>query len=188
MAKTDLIPIRVKIRHGKHPETGKTQHLYPDFNSLPAAVRDDMDWSEYIDIAGTGWMYDKVCGHYETDAESPETGVWIGCIGVPKPFADAADAAFADVEVINETTLEDFYNNRHAVKFAEVEVDDRAIAYVNELRAQGVTETDPRIAKAIDPDDQTPGLSRNKKKTWALRKQTEGLEIHASKRKALGPS
>lgn len=183
MAKTDLIPLKIKIRYGKDPQTGRTAHLYPDFNSLPEALREGMDWSEFIDAHGTGWLYDQVAGHFDVDAESPENGVLIGCVAVPKAFADAANAAFDDVEVVDETELERFHDERVTVNRLDVRIDDQALRYVDELRRQGVPDTDERIAKIVDPDDPTPGLVKDKKKKWADKKVKEGLTIHATKSK-----
>ena len=57
----ELVPIKVKILLNE-----KRQHKFPDFNALPADVRQGMDWAHFIDAYGTGWHYDKVCGHHRS--------------------------------------------------------------------------------------------------------------------------
>lgn len=185
MAKFNLVPIRVKIRHGV--KQGRAQHIYPDFNQISAQKRGNMDWCYFIDAHGTGWHYDRLSGIGEVDSINPDPDVWYGCICVPEDFANEAASLFPnDVEIIDEDTFEDFYDNRHAVFFPEEIVDEDAVKQVEQMRTLGVSDSDSRIAKALDPNDPTPGIRKNPRRRWKDFKQKSGITIKSSLRSKIG--
>ena len=175
----DLVPLKVKIGLRE-----KGFAKYPDFNSLPLSVRGDMDWAEYIDAYGSGWLYDD-CGHKEEEIrgdewDSPIGQQW-GVILVPKPFADAAILAFPnEVEKMDQTRTETFYNNYHARKQPENIVDEEALKPFETKVKLGVpltTKEQLDMNKALDPNDPTLGVTKNLRKTWADFKVLKGIKI-----------
>jgi len=183
----ELVPIRVKIRHGI--VDGRLQHVYPRFNLLDPSVRGDMDWSYFIDQAGTGWHYDKLSGIGETDAENPDPDVWWGCIAVPKPFAVAAVARFPDdVETLTEAEFEAFYDQRAHAHESELQADSEALSALKAREDLG-EDVSAEKAAALDPDDPTPGVRRNTSKTWAGYKAKRKIAIDKdfAKAEVVGP-
>lgn len=167
----NVVPIKVKI--GKKPDG---TCLYPDFNQLACVQASGADWSHYIDTYGQGWQYDGKCGHDEIDAESPE-GVWYGLILIPAIFATEATAMFpAEVSVLTEAQCESFYNGRHAVYFPDEEIDITILEGIKIKQDLGLALT-PNQTKALDPDDDMPGIRKNKKKTWTDFKALRNLTV-----------
>ena len=60
-----LVPLLVKITLGPNGHA-----KYPAFNTLAVVQASGLDWSKYIDVHGSGWLYDSV-GHRES---SPPRG------------------------------------------------------------------------------------------------------------------
>lgn len=126
-----LVALRIKI--GRKFEGRQMVNSYPAFNSLPANVRGDMDWSHYIDQF-TCWHYDKKSGFGEQDDYNPSTQIQYGVFCVPPPFAEAALAAFPDtVEQLSEEEFVEFYDSRAHEHESEVRYDEGAL---NGLRAR----------------------------------------------------
>lgn len=172
----NLVPIKVKI--GIDPKTGYAK--YPSFNDLDSSVREDMDWSAFVDARGLGWHYDRCCDHKTDTPESPY-GQQFGVLVVPKGFADAALSKFSEeVSVLDEAELADFYDN-HAHKHEPDEiVDDLALKPYETKERLGVALTTEEVAlrlKALDPLDDTPGIRKNKQKKWEDFKRVVGVEI-----------
>jgi hypothetical protein len=175
----DLVPIKVKI---ELQEKGRAK--YPDFNSLPGGIRNNMDWSEYIDAYGSGWLYD-CCGHKEEQMDGDEwdspLGQQWGVILVPKNFADGAVIAFPnECEKIDDARCQVFYDTRHARDFPEENVNEEALKQFEVKERLGVTltpEEETRKAKALDPNDPEPGIKKNERKTWAGYKNLTGTKI-----------
>jgi hypothetical protein len=183
MAITDLIPIKVKILKGV--KNGKAQHIYPDFNLISSEIREGMDWSDYFDYKGIGWHYDKLSGFGEVDAVNPDPDVWYGCTCVPKAFADSAVTLFPSiVTIINESDFEVFYNDRAHVHEPTEIIDTDKLQAIKARRDLGLQDT-PEILKALDPNDPTSGVVLNKNKTWELFKSRKGLQIDATRAKAI---
>lgn len=191
MDKQSLIPLKVKIKYGnvtkynqrKGVET-KPQHIYPDFNQISEIIRGNLDWSTYIDTYGSGWIYDKLSGIGEVDTENSDPTVWNGLLMVPKDFADEAVRLFPDTcSIEDEDEAERFYNERSAVTQPSEVSDQKELLRVQVLLQSGVPATDPRISKALDPDDPTVGVKRNTDKTWEGFKSKRGMTIDESKKK-----
>ena len=180
----DLVPIKVTI--GLRPNG---HAAYPEFNNLvPAADRDEMDWSHYVDKFG-GWQYDKLAGHKEDDpAAGSPLGVQHGVLLVPKAFAVAALAS-PDVSELAEAELVTFYNTRAHAHEPDVAADQSALEEIKNLRDRADTvpekpltvEELQRIAKAYDPDDPEPGLKRNPNKNITRFKAKMGVTIVRSR-------
>ncbi len=121
----NLIPLKIKIL--RKFKNGQMTNDYPDFNSLPGSVRDNMDWSCYIDQF-VSWQYDKKSGFGEADAYNDDPTCQYGIFCVPQAFADAAIAAFPGrVEQIDEATLESFYENRAHESEPELNYDETVL-------------------------------------------------------------
>ncbi len=126
-----LVALRIKI--GRKFEGRQMVNSYPAFNSMPANVRGDMDWSHYIDQF-TCWHYDKKSGFGEQDDYNPSTQMQYGVFCVPPAFAETALAAFPEqVEQISEEEFAEFYDSRAHEHEPEVRYDEGAL---NGLRAR----------------------------------------------------
>ncbi len=127
----ELVALKIKIL--RKVVGTSTVNDYPDFNSLPAALRDDMDWSNFIDQFA-GWQYDRESGFGESDAFNPDPKVQYGVLLVPQDFADAAMAAFPTrVVQLDEADLQSFYDQRAHVADPEIKYDE---AVLGGLRAR----------------------------------------------------
>lgn len=164
----DLVPIKIKIGL---KENGQAQ--YPNFNQLTAVG--GMDWSKYIDVNGSGWLYD-CCGHKEQEVGSPMGQQW-GVILVPKVFADEAVAAFpSEVTKLTEVEVSDFYDNKHAKDFPDEEIDNDILQGIKLKQDLGQQLTLQQV-KALDPDDDTPGVRKNKRKVWTDYKALKAIKV-----------
>ncbi len=150
--------------------------LYPDFNALPSV---EGDWSIWIDMNGPGWLYDKLTGHKDDTIASPFGQQW-GVILAPEAFVDEAVAAFpAACSRVTEAELDTFYTEQ----IAPMEDDDRrdegvlsGFAALKQLSPNDAG-LDARIAKALDPDDPTPGIRGNPRKDWATFKAAQNITV-----------
>ncbi|MCP3684639.1 MAG: hypothetical protein GY861_18385 [bacterium] len=167
----------IKVKIGKKPNG---HHLYPSFNDLQCVKDSGMDWSKYVDVEGLGWHYDKVSGHAEETADSPRGQQW-GVLIIPEAFADQAVAAFPDtVSEIDETALEDFYDNKAHAHEPDERISEKILTAIKMKQDLGLDLT-PNQEAALDPDDDTPGITKNKNKKWADKKAGCGATIKAKK-------
>jgi len=174
----ELTAIKVKI--GTR-ENGEADH--PDFNSLQIVKDSKMDWAYYIGKFGSDWIYDKKCGHKESDAESPK-GIQWGCLCIPDEFAKQAVAAMPDIiEIIDESTLEIFHNERCTHDLARTTVDEKILNNIklefDYKKAVGsdVSTIQTRMDKALDPSNREPGVKLNRMKKWKDRKVVQDITI-----------
>lgn len=196
----NLVPIKVKILLG--PD-GK--HQYPPFNQLAPSLRGHLDWATFFDTHGIGWHYDRLSGFGVSDANDPQVpaghehsntdpSCWYGVSCVPKPFADAAVAAFpALVSLMSEASLETFYDDRaHAHEETEILDKEDLLA----LKARIDLENEPNApttppsaeilalrARMLDPNDPKRGIRKNRNRKWADFKVAKGLSIDQSQAK-----
>ena len=171
----ELVPLKVKI--GLKNENGKKVHGFPDFNQLSAGVRDDMDWSYFIDKFG-GWHYDQLSGHADDDPtnDSPQ-GQWNGMILVPNDFAQAAIQAFPlQCVALSEIEAQAFYDDRAHKCDPAIKEDVATLQAIVAKRALNIPE-DAEDVDALNPEHPAPGRRRNKRKTWSNYKVAEGLTI-----------
>ncbi len=127
----NLIALKIKIL--RKFSQGQMCNDYPDFNSLPGNVRDNMDWSCFIDQF-TSWQYDKKSGFGEADSFNDDPTMQYGVFAVPQAFADAAIAAFPGrVAQMTEAELGEFYEVRAHESEPELNYDE---AVLSGLRAR----------------------------------------------------
>jgi len=169
-----LVPIKVKIKNGAN-------YKYPSFNQLNV-VKNWMragnkgDWSNYIDTEGIGWKYDNAGSFTRVDGETPE-GFWCAVCFVPVQFAQEALVAFPqEVTILDELTLEAFYDNRVAIEFPDEEIDIDIVEKIKLKKDLGLTLT-PQQVRAIDPLDDEVGIRKNKNKTWKELKKKLNIVI-----------
>ncbi len=160
----------------KTSASGAGNHDYPAFNQLPAVKRAGMDWAKYIDVYGGGWHYDHVSGHKDDAPESPH-GFHFGVMCVPEDFADEAVAAFPESVIrLTEVEMADFYDTRSHIHDPEESNSANILQAIYAKRQLGLAES-PTDIKALDPDDPTPGIVKNKNKTWAGHKIERGIKF-----------
>lgn len=170
MAQRTLVPLKVKIKLGS--EGAK----YPDFNQIAPAIRENMDWSHFIDNHGVGWHYDQTSGLGEDSVDSPFGEQW-GMMIVPSAFATEAVSKFPnEVEVLTENLAEMFYDEKAHVK------DEAEIVNVEALQAIKVREDlgedmTAKKAKALNPNELEAGVRKNKSKTWSDFKALKNIII-----------
>jgi hypothetical protein len=77
---------------------------------------------------------------------------------------------------MDETAVEEFYDNHCHAHEPEETVDDRVIAGINAKTGAGIalSATDQ---KALKSDDPTPGIVWNPNKRWASHKELRGINI-----------
>lgn len=149
---------------------------YPDFNVLEVVKNQGMDWSYYVDKFGLGWMYDNLIGHQEDAPDSP-LGQQLGVLVIPEGFANEAIELFPEqCSKLTEIELEDFYDNKHAIEFPDEEIDKEVLDAIKAKQDLGQPLTPGQI-KALDPNDDTIGIRKNKKKRWADFKVLKGVGI-----------
>lgn len=174
----ELVPIKIRIGLND-----KGQCKYPDFNQIDASIRQNMDWSKYIDLHGTGWCYNKMCGH--TDEEDGDDygccrGEWCGVVAVPEDFALAAISLFPnDVKNINETEFETFWNEKGRIHLSDDTIDEAVLkSFEVKHKALGVDPlTDDAYLKAINRDDPTPGITKNHDRYWSDYKNKKRITL-----------
>jgi hypothetical protein len=173
MAKTDLVPIKVKVFLG---DDGKM--AWPNFGLISASIRASQDWATFVDSHGTGWIYDKVENLGLGDDHDT------ACALVPKAFADEAVAHFPTlVSITDEAAFEEFHNNRSLVKQPDQFLDKEELVALNalvQLEAAGVAPAPSQAAlderaKMLDPTNQNArGIRKNVNKRYADARKTGG--------------
>lgn len=175
----DLVALKVKIGlKGKDwPVANERGHaLYPKFNQLQAVIDSGMDWSYYVDTYGEAWHYDKKCGHKQEEETSPRGMQW-GMLIVPKEFADEAVEKFPEVcSIVDEAELEDFYDNRAHAHEPDERIDDVVLKGIEAKQKAGHSLT-PNQEKALNPDNDIPGVRRNYNRYWKDYKAKQGIRI-----------
>ena len=167
----NLVPMKVIIRLNN-----EGQALYPNFNTLNIVQASGLDWARYIDVHGLGWHYDKTSGHKEESIDSP-FGTQQGVLIVPKTFVEEAVIAFPlDCISINEVELEDFYNNKSHVNEPDELFDMSILEGIRVKNELGIALTQQQ-QNAIDPQNNTPGIKKNKKRFWNDYKQETCVKI-----------
>lgn len=171
----ELVPLKVKI--GLKSEGGKKLHAFPDFNQIDSVLRDNMDWSYFVDKFG-GWHYDQVSGHADDNpADGTPQGNWDGMLCVPNDFAQAAVALFpTQCSTLNETEAEIFYDTRCHIRDAAIKEDVNVLQAIKAKRDLGIVE-DQADLDALNPDHPASGRRRNKRKDWVGFKAVEGVTI-----------
>ena len=168
----ELVPIKVKIglRANGHAD-------HPQWTLLPMIANESQE-KQYMPH---GWMYDKAAGHREArsgagDWDSPIGMQW-GCLLVTQQFADEAVETFPTlVTIITEAEFESFYDGKCMAHLTENKYDIQTLEGlklehdIKVINGEDVTDIKARMAKAVDPNDDTPGVVKNKERVWADRK------------------
>jgi hypothetical protein len=172
----DLVALKFNVGlHTKNDGGHKVGHAkYPDFNKVPSAVRNGMDWCAYIDAFGIGMQYDKGCGHKE-EGDTP-FGVQRCVVAVPEDFADAAMIALpGELTELTIPEFEAFYDTKaHAHEMAEL-VDKDVMDAIAQKEAVGLAV--PEKADAIDVKTETRGIRKNHNKLWVDKKVRAGVNV-----------
>ena len=175
----DLTPIKVKI--GLKTEKARKLHDFPAFESLACVQASGCDWSVYMDVKGSGWLYDQVCGHSDHADDSP-CGTWLGVALVPDEFATEAVAAFpSQVEIINEAAFQAFYEGKVTSAQPTMNYNSEMLQAIAAKKALGLS-LSPEDNAALDPASDTPGITQNKLKAWAGLKAAKAYTIRADLR------
>ena len=172
-----LVPLKVKIGLKTEKDrrgNDRRVHAFPPFNELPAEMRDNMDWSYFVDQHG-GWHYDHI-GHNEVASDSPR-GVWFGMLLVPEAFAIECTVRWPEqCEILNENQAAKFYEDRVTVNQPEIEEDAEALQIIAAKRGAGISE-DADDRAALDVDNPRRGRRRNKTKRFADMLAHRGLQL-----------
>ncbi len=149
-------------------------HRFPPFNDLP--LPDKIDWSHYVDQFG-GWHYDQTgLRDHDPDNDSPR-GVWLGMLLVPDDFAQAAVTNWPDqCRILTEPECESFYQERVHGRDSEELIDTDRLNGIVAKDNLGLART-AHDSRALDPNDDTPGITINKMKQWAEYKSKRGITI-----------
>lgn len=178
----DLVPLRVRIglKEVRDEKTGLSRKAaaYPFSNEDQLDFQDKvcngMDWCNYIDLFGSGQLYDKEAGHQEHDPAngSPAGKQWTMLL-VPLAFAEEAVSRYGDdCMIITEASARSFYNNRHAHSQPEVKEDREALENLKlRIELGELSKDDQEYKDAVNPDKAVPGRRRNKRKRWEGLKQ-----------------
>lgn len=169
------IKVRVGLKDGR-------QHAWPDFNRLDPVVRGNMDWSYWVSQFES-MHYDRVAGHADDTPESP-FGYWYCMILVNPEFADAAIDRFPDdVEQLDEAEAEKFYDERAHINDPSELYDQAVLDGIKAKKDLGLTLTADDL-KALDPENSTAGIRRNRRKTWNGYRQSLGMRpLRSAKKK-----
>ena len=157
----NLVPIKVKIGlrangHADHPNWNMLNITNPDSHMH------------------NGWHYDKSCGHKESSVDSPFGMQW-GMLLVTAAFAKEAMRVFPSlVTEMTPAEAEAFWNTKVRAHMPENSSDLNTLQALQvelDLKkslAQDTTALEAKIAKALDPDDETePGIKKDKLKYFA---------------------
>ena len=174
----ELVPIKVRIDR-KSAKSGAIND-YPKFNQINSDIRKGMDWSSYLDEYGSGMIYG-------TEVEGNEEKQYcIMC--VPEDFAAEALKLFGDkVEEIDESTLDTWYDAKGPGRNQSEELVNTDALTAIRVREELGEDVSALKARALDPKDDTPGISENPNKTWTRKKAELRIEIIPRLRKP-GPS
>jgi len=99
---------------------------------------------------------------------------------VPEKFAVLASQRFPnEVEILNEEEWADFYDNRAHVNDKEEFVDLEALQTLKLKKEFGIVSAadDVKLQRALDPEDSTPGIRRNKGRYWEDTKNIKRVKI-----------
>ena len=182
----DLVPIKVILRHknadgSRRVDQNGGKTVFPSFRSLPNAILDGRDPSNYVDEEGTGWCINRQENLGKGDAFGEAVTL------VPPEFAAAAASIVDSCEILSEADCADFLDNKHFKGMATTRRDGdalTALAAERDLRmvrarpAAEITALDAEIDRALDPDDPTPGVTRiSEVRSWADMKAKRKINI-----------
>lgn len=182
-----VVPLLVRIgirvadnrREADHPNWGLVT-LPPPADALSG------DGTRPEHFTYGSWHYDKKSGHDDDSIESPintQRGVRL----VTPTFAANAMATFGgppyNMALLTEAQWETFYNDRVRGHMPGVRTDVEALLALKaelDLRVAAGLPTVAilaRITKALDPNDDEPGIKRDPLRRWATFKASHNLVI-----------
>lgn len=171
-----LIPILIQVR--RKIERGSLVNDYPDFNALPAEVREGMDWAHYIDAHGLRMHYDKKADFGQADEYNGDPDMQYCATMIPEPFAKAAVGMFPErVELLTEAEWAEFYDSRAHAHEPEQHYDVETLQALVAKQALGIALTDSD-RRALDPDDAAAGIRKNCARCWKDMKATRVIKVH----------
>jgi hypothetical protein len=174
MAAREGVGIKVKI--GLKPNG---HALYPNWALLPMVKGGITPESQQI----VKWQYDKSSGHTEDGGGESPVGQQNGMMIVTEQFANEAIAMFPAVSIMTNAEVESFWNNKAHAHVSKDSIDSRLLGDLNielALRrsiGENTTALEQRIAKALNRNDEEPGLKKNKSKTFADAKGHLGFKM-----------
>jgi len=96
---------------------------------------------------------------------------------VPATFVTEALAAFPDeCETMKETDVQTFYDEKAHAHEPDEEIDEKVLTSIKMKQDLGVALTPDQI-KALDPEDETRGIRKNKRKKWADYKALKNISL-----------
>lgn len=100
---------------------------------------------------------------------------------VPADFAKASLDLFPEeVSEMTETEVESFYDTKAHLHEPDEKIDTNILNQIKAKQDQGLSLTSNQI-KALDPDDPTPGIVKNKNKLWVDYKALTDIKVVAIK-------
>ena len=186
MPPATVVPIKVNI--GLRPN-GHADH--PDWTRLPLAGSGNKQEREaQVTTHSLGsWHYDQLAGHEEDAPDSPIGMQW-GMRFVSPQFASEAETMFpALVTRMTRAECADFWDNRARLKQVDEDQDieilqglqaRRALMVLTFASAVMLDQLNVRIAKALDPDDDEPGVRKNTMRRFANARSKLGVIFDAS--------
>jgi len=176
MAK-QVMAIKMRSKKGKRKD-GKIGFIYPDFDAIvPKEKRGGVRWQEWISDQ------EHCAGQIVNEKTKADPDGFENVILVDVPFGEAVKAQLpSGVEIIDEAEFAAFYNDSNAGA-ASYRTDEGII-----VALQTIYETqifDEKVKQkmsaedlaAIDPDNDAPGIRRNKLKTFTGFKAAKDIEI-----------
>ncbi len=159
-----LIRVPLKVKIGLRPN-GHADH--PDWQQLPLAANDDP-----AGHMGDGWHYDKTSGHKEATADSPVGMQW-GLILVTRQFAEEALDTFPDkIEELTEVEAKDFWETKVTAHVPKNRINTEYLVGLKaqydllKVTKQSISTIDAQIRAAVDPENSTIGVCKNRMKNW----------------------
>lgn len=157
-------------------------YTYPNFNNLayvqalPQRIESgrNITWQKLVDIYG-GWHIDQTSDAWtDSGAESPYGEQW-GLLLMPKDFVTQAATMFVGLCVaLDEAKTETFFDAKAHTRDPEENIDIRILQGIANKITAGIALTAHDL-KAKDRTDDTPGITINNNKTWALYKEARGI-------------
>lgn len=172
----ELVPIKIKVT-----KDARGMFIYPKFKKTLQFFKDNPDYQAFP------LLYDKKSDcKIETDG-SPLGMRWCMKL-VPKKFAEEALLVYPDtVFEMTEEEAEEFYNNKAMAHMPENKYDIQILQGLQielDLREKIGEPTSGlrvKIKAAIDPDNDEPGIKKNKDRKWLELKKNMNLKIIKTK-------
>lgn len=168
----ELIPIKIKVT-----KDAKGFFMYPKFKKELQFFKDNPDYNS-LPI-----YYDKQADCQINEEGSPFGMRWCMKL-VPKDFAKEAVLIFPyTVFEMTEAEAEEFYNIKAMAHIAENKYDISVLQGLQieldltEKLGHDATKIKAKIEKAIDPNNDEPGIKKNKGRQWSDLKKDMNLKI-----------